>query len=1017
MHIQLFGNVTAVHAGNVVQFQTRKIGTLFAYLAAHVGVTFTRTQLATLFWGEYPDRAAKRNLSTSLNRLKKAVRATGAPYPVRVARQTISFQPTTGVTVDLHRFDDLWAQCEAIDRALWAERGQSVQLLTEAVELYQGGFLDGIDLSDSIEFDAWLMVQRQRYHERALLGLETIAEYHLRQGNWAQVEQFAGRQLTLEPWHERAHQQLIQLYVQTNRPDTAQAQYEWCKQILWDELAIEPSAETEAAIAALGAQPTQKPIHHTFISQTNSSSRENVGRQSNLPTDETPFLGRTHELAQLQTLVRERTYRLITLVGQGGAGKTRLGLALARSQLPYFAHGVHFVSLVGVHSAENIPHTIANNLKLTLAGESPPLQQLCRYLHERELLLVLDNIEQLLAQDATLDMILELHRAAPDLVLLVTSRSQLWVRAETVFSVGGLSYPVHQQAQALGARDLAASYDAIRLFDERSQRLNFNFTLQKELRDVIRICQLVDGLPLGLELAAANSAITSCAEVANRLEASIKSLATRMRDMPARQRSLRAAFEYSWHLLSPVSQRILTQLSIFRDDFSSEMVTAIVPAATGEQLQLLKRHSLLSRESAGRYRLHEMVRQFAAEQLISAEKASLETTFLQTYLGHLASQQADLEGLQPHIAATNLLSDLNNIQQAWQFATRHGAYAALLDATQALSNLLQLKGLHFLGRDLFATTAEAIPTTASAVASHLLAETARFHIRLSQFEQALTYADRALTLARQRDDAWAIGNAANIKSEASWRKGTYAIAIETLNVHNHIIEATNSKRLLGSLKHNFGHIYRLMSNLAASETQFQQALSIWKEVAHKRFEANTRNGLGLTKLNQNQLDAAAQQFNTALAIQKSLQYQHEVARIQINLASLETQRGQHETAIAYCKQAIIYYNDSGAIDELSVVLNNLGWLYYKSDDIQRAEETLEEALRLAEMSNSQLNALWAQCNLAEVQAACGKTESAVELYRAAFVGWRTLERHDLASKIEKRLGSLQTMHLQRSGMK
>ena len=1014
MHIQLFGNVTAVHAGNVVQFQTRKIGTLFAYLAAHVGVTFTRTQLATLFWGEYPDRAAKRNLSTSLNRLKKAVRATGAPYPVRVARQTISFQPTTGVTVDLHRFDDLWAQCEAIDRALWAERGQSVQLLTEAVELYQGGFLDGIDLSDSIEFDAWLMVQRQRYHERALLGLETIAEYHLRQGNWAQVEQFAGRQLTLEPWHERAHQQLIQLYVQTNRPDTAQAQYEWCKQILWDELAIEPSAETEAAIAALGAQPTQKPIHHTFISQTNSSSRENVGRQSNLPTDETPFLGRTHELAQLQTLVRERTYRLITLVGQGGAGKTRLGLALARSQLPYFAHGVHFVSLVGVHSAENIPHTIANNLKLTLAGESPPLQQLCRYLHERELLLVLDNIEQLLAQDATLDMILELHRAAPDLVLLVTSRSQLWVRAETVFSVGGLSYPVHQQAQALGARDLAASYDAIRLFDERSQRLNFNFTLQKELRDVIRICQLVDGLPLGLELAAANSAITSCAEVANRLEASIKSLATRMRDMPARQRSLRAAFEYSWHLLSPVSQRILTQLSIFRDDFSSEMVTAIVPAATGEQLQLLKRHSLLSRESAGRYRLHEMVRQFAATRLDSAEKPILETHYLQTYLTYLTGQQPTLEGAEPHTAVVKLRPDFNNMLHAWQLALDHTSFTLLRTTIQSFAILLHLRSLHHLGRQLFDRAIRATQSSnhpeADQARAHIQIEGARFLMRLSQYDETIQLTDEAIRLADAYNDKWAVGNAANVQAEAWWRKGAYQTALDVLQQHRASVAC--SQRLLGSYYFNLGRIYQLQRQFDAADCHLQNALSMWQQIGHKRFEATTLSALGVMRLDEQVYVEASQYFQQALEIAQQIEDRYLTALAHVSLAGVMLNSQQYDVAKAHSLEAYSYFQDSGDLAHLSLVLNNLGWVHYNLNELSHADEVLQRALQYAESSGSRFRKLQAMSNLADVKVQLNDVDQAISMFKLAHTGWAEIGRVDFANLVRQKHDSLQATYLQ-----
>ncbi len=965
MHIQFFGNFTVVHTKQerAVQFQTRKTSTLFAYLAAHADTTFSRTQIATLLWGDYPDKAARRSLTMSLSRLKKAFEQSGLSNPAIVTRNTIQFPRSNTISSDLYRFNDLWVRCEQTERSLWSTRGKVVAHLTEAVDLYRGSLLQGMSLPDSIEFDMWITLQRQTYHERVLLALETITAFHLVQQDWAQAEQYAKRQLALENWHEKAHQQLIQLYMATDRPDAATAQYERCKQILWDEFGVEPSVLTQQVRSA-GHRPKQQHIvQPTASDQTNRTKH-------NLPVAHTPFIGREDELARLQALVGERTYRLITLVGHGGAGKTRLSMALARSQLPYFADGVFFVSLVSLTSAENIPGTIGRALNLTFSSNQPPLAQLTQYLRERELLLVLDNIEHLLNDEATIDLVLELFTAAPEIVLVVTSRSQLWVRAETIFPLGGLTYPADDQA--CDSAENARTFDAIQLFEERCQRLRPDFSLSDNLTCVQQICQLVDGSPLGIELAATQVGMADCHTVAAALNISLQTLATRMRDMPARQRSIAAVFDYTWQLLSPVHQRLLAQLSVFRDGFALAQLSTVVPTIEPEQLKLLERHSLLRQEENGRYSLHEMIRQFAAERLGSAEKQQLEAAYLRSYLSHLASQQATLEGAKPHLSASALLPDLNNIQNAWQLALDHHQFEPMQAATQSLSNLLLLHNLHHLGHDMFRAAVDFIQPQTGKIAStrkalaHLQAEGGRFLIRLSQFKKAKRWAKAAIDEARQIDDVWAIGNAANVSAEASWRTGHYSTACIILDEYQTHIYASKSQRLIGSYHYNHGVIHRMSAEHNGAHQHSRRALSIWQEIGHVRFEAVTYNELGVLEEDCANLQKATSYYKNALRLNESISNHYEAAQNRMNIANIQSASGHNRHALELTYDVLAYYQNSGSMAKIGWSLNNIGYLHYLLGEHEQGISQLDKALEIAQQCAERRLSLFALGNLGEV---------------------------------------------------
>src|SRR6266508_960819 len=336
----------------------------------------------------------------------------------------------------------------------------------------------------------------------------------------------------------------------------------------------------------------------------------------NLPAPRTSFVGRVSELAEIDRLLEDGDCRLLTLVGPGGAGKTRLALEAAARRIDRYPHGVHFVPLVAVASPELLAPAVAESIQFAVDGAHSGFsaqEQLLDYLGERSTLLVLDNFEHLV--DGA-DLLGEIIERAPKVELLTTSRERLNVQSEWVFDVYGLGLTENGNGGS----------GALRLFVERATQVEPDFSLDDDERtEALRICTLVEGLPLGIELAASWVSMLSCAEIAEEIERNIDFLATSMRDVPERHRSLRAAFDQSWRLLSGGQQAVLARLSVLRGDFEREAAGAVA----GADLRLLSElvsKSLVRRSGFGRYELHELLRQYSAEKLATGSSDALAAT-------------------------------------------------------------------------------------------------------------------------------------------------------------------------------------------------------------------------------------------------------------------------------------------------------------------------------------------------------------------------------------------------------
>lgn len=395
------------------------------------------------------------------------------------------------------------------------------------------------------------------------------------------------------------------------------------------------------------------------------TTRSDVAQRHNLPAQTTPFVGRDLELAELNYLLDQPATRMVTILAPGGMGKTRLSLALAEQRLDAYAHGVFFVDLSPLNDPERIADAITEAIDLASPqSDQTPLEHLAGYLSKRHMLLVLDNYEHLIDGAG---LVTTLLKAAADLQVVVTSRQRLNQSSETVFPLSG--FDMAEWASLETALESAAA----RLFLQGARRARPSFELADDnLRTVFAICKQVDGMPLGILLAASWLGMLSPQEIHAEIERGVEFLETTLDDVPQRQRSLRAVFDYSWELLSEAERGTFMALSIFKGGFTREAAQHVTGASLLTLMTLVNK-SLLRRDAeSGRYTIHELVRQFAAAQLdASGQKEAVERLHSEHYALWLASVDVDIKYERSLSILDQIDRDLENIRAGLFFAIDH----------------------------------------------------------------------------------------------------------------------------------------------------------------------------------------------------------------------------------------------------------------------------------------------------------------------------------------------------------
>lgn len=760
LHLQLFGP-PAVFRGEepVTGFVSHKASALLFYLAT-TGQSCNRDMLASLLWGESPEEKARKNLRDVLFNLRPLV----GDYLI-ISRQTVSLDQEAPHEVDVVRFATLLK--ELGDLKSGSLSAAAMIFLRDAVDLYRGEFLEGLHISQAPDFETWLFEERTKLHQLVVQSLHSLTNYLTQQGNTALGIKYASRLLALEPWREETHRQLMQLLVWSGQRSAALAQYETCRRLLRENLKIEPEPETRQLYESILRGDL-------ILAHTSLPSGETISTRSaahNLPASLTRFVGREADLAEILDRLLDADCRLMTIVGPGGVGKTRLALQvvykLFASQPPEvmpFMDGIYLVPLAAVEQYElhrsltavtnfnPIAAAIADALQLSLRDPEAPTSRIQNYLREKEILLVMDNFEHLAAAASYLTSLLA---AAPRLKVLVTSRSRLNVRGEQVYLLEGLPFPT-DMADALSWQ----GYGSVQLFFQTARAVDANFRLTPaEETAVVRICQLVNGLPLGIELAASWVRVLSCQDIVQELEQNLRFLSATMRDVPERHRSLWAVFSYSWNMLTAEEQQAMRRLSVFRDGFTREAAAEVADVPVSVLMKLID-HSFVRRMTGvmgkPRFEILEVLRLYAAEHLQQNPGEGMAThgRHQDFFIAFLRQAESRLQNEEQRLALEEIGEEIGNIRAAWRWALLQQDVTAVNEGLMSLFDYYDMRSRFQEGQDVLQRATAMVEAVAPAseeiqlVWGRLLARQGWFTFHVGRYGEALRLLQQSVALIR-----------------------------------------------------------------------------------------------------------------------------------------------------------------------------------------------------------------------------------------------------------------------------
>lgn len=667
-------------------------------------------------------------------------------------------------------------------------------------------------------------------------------------------------------------------------------------------------------------------------------------RAQNLPAQVTPFIGRDQELRTLASMLDNPDCRLITLVGQGGIGKTRLAIQAAANHLEKFTHGAYFVPLAPLTSSEMLVPAIADSLKFSFQIHEPHKIQLLNHLYHKNLLLVLDNFEHILD---SVSIVTEILNYAPKVKILATSRERLHLQSETLLEIHGLTLPPSSQ-------DPGFEYsDAIQLFVQNARRVHTKFALQDDEREpLVQICQLVDGLPLAIEIASAWSYMLSVKEIAQEINKGLDFFTTSFRDIPSRHRSLRAVFEYSWSLLADSEKQAFRRLSVFLNPFDRHSASQVAGVSLA-QLTSLVNKSLIARNLNGKFEIHILLRQFAAEKLSDdpVEEFQTHQWHCAYFATLLASFEAPLRGPEQLQVAQELSDRIQDIHTAWDWATTHRDIAAINCLLHSLYLFYNVRGWPKEGDKRFSQALAALdPQNTDFPESALSRAHTRLNIRLAKFyidqdlyERAIQILEHCLAFAQQMEDQTEIILALSILGHACWASGDHARADQFL----------------------------------------KQGWEIASQIDSPHDLANVLSGLGVNAWSTGRYNQALQYFNESLEINRAIGGSLEIGMGLDYLGVVHRELGDYTNAKQLFEESIQILKAIGSRHRLAYALNHLASCLIQLGDTEAGSMYLEQSIQVGQENGDQRVVAYSKADLAETMHKAGRLSEAIALYQDA----------------------------------
>lgn len=918
----VFGPPRLERDGQPLEVSRRKALALLIYLAV-TRQPHSRDALATLFWQDSDQREGRASLRRTLYRLNKEL----GEGQLSISPETISLDPQA----------NLWLDSAAFHRHATAgltprhggEQMTPEQLahLAEAAALYTDDFMAGFTLPDCPAFDEWQFFQREELRQQLADVLQALITWNGARAAYGAAIEYARRWLALDPLHEPAHRELMRLYAWDGQHTAALRQYQECVRLLDAELGVEPESETTElytiikarrlaappvpAVPATIREPQQRDIHPATAAQQQRHIHHN------LPSPPAGFVGRQHDIADIIRRLTDPACRLLTLTGPGGIGKTSLALRVGQILADAWAgedelaDGILFVPLSTVSTASGLASALAAAAHFDFYPDVSPIQQVLDYFHTRRMLLILDNFEHLRAE---VGFVTALLNAAPGLRLLVTSREALNLQQEWFHPISGLAFPPTDDVTSLAQ---LAHYDAVHLFEQRARQVRSDFSLSRERTQVVRLCRLVEGMPLAIELATAWLKVLSVEQVVGKLEHGLDILIARDPNTPDRHRSMRAVLEQSWLLLSADEQRTLARLSVFCGGFSLEAAEAVAGASFAVLATFVEKSLLRSVD--GRFQMHELLRQFAAEQL-AADPQAAHTAHAQHsayYLTFLAEREARLLGTEQQAAVAEIAQEIENVRTAWGWAIAHRDLALLDRALYSCFHYYLTRSYFQEGEEIFSLAAAITSDAGDPEAAALRARVrVRALIRRGAFRAFL--GDYAAA-TRDAEHGQAASHLPGLASD-----GAFASLV-------------------------LGMIAYAQGNSDVARRHFSAALEVGRAIDDQHIVADALHELAqLSCIGYGDYAEGKRMAQESLALSRASGRADWTAHALLKLAFAAACYGEYRHAEAYYRESLDLFAHIDNQYGVAMALDGLGWVAWSAGDANRQEarQLVEQGLQI-----------------------------------------------------------------------
>jgi len=765
---------------------------------------------------------------------------------------------------------------------------------------------------------------------------------------------------------------------------------------------------------------------------------------NNLPVQLTDFIGREKELVEIAEALSQN--RLVTLIGSGGTGKTRLAIEAGTAQLKnnQFVNGVFFISLAPLETIEVIVPTIASSLGFSFYGGGEPRQQLLDYLREKAMLLIVDNFEHLLSG---VGLVTEILNSAPHIKILATSRARLNIQEEQLFHLTGMEFPNWESPQD------AIEYSAVKLFTQTAHRVRSDFELTADnMKYVVRLCRLVDGMPLGILLAASWMEMLEPEEIAGEIEKSLDFLETRQRDLPDRQHSIRSVFDYSWKLLNSSEQNVFMKSSVFRGGFTREAAEQVTGASLRDLMELVDK-SLLHRDPDGRFNIHELLRQYAEEKLsqVPNESDATKNQHSSYYANFLHQRETMLLGKNQKQALDEITNEIENISMSWNRASLQCCIENMKNSLECLAEYYDIRSKFTDAEFMFSTATKRLKKCLenkkdgsiellhariqmwqgyfASWSGDLKKSETLIRTSLAVLDKSDTQRDKAYALyfLGQSVLAWKDKKACYEQAIASFqeigdRRG-WALCLDSLSdvtVYTSEFELTIQLCLeslkifeelgddvwIAKLLDHLGYAYWLVGNYEKAKTYHQQSPAIHKKFGNCYAEADALNLLAIDLAALNDYEQGIQLLREALEISKEIGATLKTSVVLTNLAEIYNAMKDFKNAASCARESFLY--NPNRSEWLTWSNRTLGEALVGLGDLQGARKYLHKSLEIAHTVQEKMDILLAIKAISFYFATKGENVKALELivlinYHPAAWQWTKDRASELALQLEANL--------------